>query len=952
MDEHAMWTEKYRPVTFDDIKGHKDIVNRIRAFVEQKNMPHLLFSGPAGVGKTSLSLVIARALYGDDWKQHFLELNASDERGIDVVRVKVKDFARTRSLSTMPFKVIYLDESDALTREAQQALRRTMERYTKTARFILSCVTPDTKILLPGEREIKINDFVDQYESNSPHIHIENLSSKHSIKSDIAVAAVKFPASSIGKKVLEITTTSGRKIKVTEDHQLYTVAGWKESGKLTKNDRLLIYPNLETTPVENSPTRIINVSNFVQFLSRTEANDGLKAIGDTAHFNKLHSIAKEQILKRIFELRQIKDGLTPREFEIYSIIKNNPNITRQDLQRALGLTRMGVNYLLPALERKSYIRRSRNKKIHSFFVTDKKAIVLRNNMDIRRFIQNEFKLEMSYSAVKKSENNVARGRIDRVLGELTRKELLGITYNDIEKVGALARLCGFMLGDGHLVRNDIRLHFTGNDLTLKEVQKDLEILGYKNYSKITSKALTNTIRGRTFDGITTSFSLDSKPLSLLLQHLGVPKGDKVVIPYRVPLFIKNGTKYVKREFLRALFGCDADKPSWKRKNCGAVSLRQNKAKNLKNEIFNYYDDLSDLFKEFEVDTYVAVQDKGEIRTRDNVPVFTAQLVLRANNHNMFRYFSRIGYAYEHYKIRLARLSAEYLRYKEYLVEILRKKSPLVIEAVNNGYGIFETARKYGVSSDFVYSRMKKKEIHSPRLSQMTFDEWTKNIEAMDNLLLNEIAEIKEIEEDIVMDITCQNDHNFITNSFVSHNCNYSSKIIDPIQSRCAVFHFKPLTKDDVAAIVTIIAQREQLTIAPDVVDALYNISGGDCRRIENILQSIAVIQKNITVDSIYSIVSSARPHDILAILELACTNKFIDARNKLLKTMLEHGLSGLDMIKHIQREIWNLKITDRQKVELVEKCGETEFRMTEGSDEYVQLESFLAAVVHATQHSK
>lgn len=137
--EHSMWTEKYRPHKFDDVKGQEDIVKRIKAFVKQKNMPHVLFSGPPGVGKTTLSLVIVRELFGETWKDNFLELNASDERGIDVVRVKVKDFARTRALGDVPFKIIYLDECDALTREAQQALRRTMENYTNTCRFILSC---------------------------------------------------------------------------------------------------------------------------------------------------------------------------------------------------------------------------------------------------------------------------------------------------------------------------------------------------------------------------------------------------------------------------------------------------------------------------------------------------------------------------------------------------------------------------------------------------------------------------------------------------------------------------------------------------------------------------------------------------------------------------------------------------------------------------------------------
>ena len=122
----AIWTEKYRPGDFSEIKGQKDIVKRVNAFVDQKNMPHLLFSGPAGVGKTTLSLVIAKKLFEDGWRQNFLELNASDERGIDVVRNKVKDFARTKAIGDVPFKIIYMDECDALTKEAQQALKKTI----------------------------------------------------------------------------------------------------------------------------------------------------------------------------------------------------------------------------------------------------------------------------------------------------------------------------------------------------------------------------------------------------------------------------------------------------------------------------------------------------------------------------------------------------------------------------------------------------------------------------------------------------------------------------------------------------------------------------------------------------------------------------------------------------------------------------------------------------------
>lgn len=157
-DDIAIWTEKYRPKSFSDMKGQVEIVEKVKAFVEQKNLPHLLFAGPAGVGKTTLALIIGRALFGENWKENMLELNASDERGIDVVRHKVKDFARTRALGNVPFKIIYLDECDALTREAQQALRRTMENYTQTCRFILSC-NYSSKIIDPIQSRCAIFRF-------------------------------------------------------------------------------------------------------------------------------------------------------------------------------------------------------------------------------------------------------------------------------------------------------------------------------------------------------------------------------------------------------------------------------------------------------------------------------------------------------------------------------------------------------------------------------------------------------------------------------------------------------------------------------------------------------------------------------------------------------------------------------------------------------------------------
>ena len=157
-DTHAIWIEKYRPRKLTDIVGQEEIIERLTSYVSSGEMPHLLFTGSAGVGKTTAAVALAREFFGEDWQMNFRELNASDERGIDVVRNQIKQFARTSPFGGSQFKILFLDEADALTGDAQSALRRTMETYAQTCRFILSC-NYSSKIIDPIQSRCAIYRF-------------------------------------------------------------------------------------------------------------------------------------------------------------------------------------------------------------------------------------------------------------------------------------------------------------------------------------------------------------------------------------------------------------------------------------------------------------------------------------------------------------------------------------------------------------------------------------------------------------------------------------------------------------------------------------------------------------------------------------------------------------------------------------------------------------------------
>ncbi|MGE5187422.1 MAG: replication factor C small subunit [Betaproteobacteria bacterium] len=160
-EEAVMWVEKYRPKTLDEVIGLKDITDSLKAFMRNpQTMPHLMFAGVPGTGKTTIALAIAKTLYGTNWKSLTLELNASDERGIDTVRDRIKTFSvyGPSRLANVPFALIILDECDQMTGPAQTALRRIMETSSRTSRFILIC-NQSSKIIEPIQSRCAIFRF-------------------------------------------------------------------------------------------------------------------------------------------------------------------------------------------------------------------------------------------------------------------------------------------------------------------------------------------------------------------------------------------------------------------------------------------------------------------------------------------------------------------------------------------------------------------------------------------------------------------------------------------------------------------------------------------------------------------------------------------------------------------------------------------------------------------------
>ena len=742
-----IWIEKYRPQSLDDIHGQEEIVERLQSYIEQDDVPHLLFSGPAGVGKTTAATAIAREVYGEEnWRGNFLELNASDQRGIDVVRDRIKGFAR--SSFGGDFRIVFLDEADSL------------------------CVPPGTEVVTgyPSKPEVKPIEEVSTEGEPIPSVDFET----NEIQSDKGKLVDSGTAD-----FLKVELEDGRTTIASPTHPFFVVGKGgrlveKELRELSSGDEIADFKD----EIGVSQCQICESWTVGRFCSVECKNEGhsqeMRGDGNPMHGTEWSDERREKIVEKLSDGRFAGSNNPNYGGDFHGVnVWEMDKETVERVREEISEMRSGTSWEEWVVdadpdEVKADIGAATVEWWESLNDDERQAI-------IEKSVEN-----CDYPVCDISgDNNPMR---DPEVAQKVSEALKGH-----EPTGSNIRHSDEL---GHLVRSDWEY----------DVAKALQEAGIE-YEYEPAFELSDSV-----------------------YHPDFLLGD-TVIEVKGVAELWGQTEKVE-EFLETY----GDEYTYVVVGDGAMPHHEHYEK-----------------EEFEP----AVVTDGGLQSVQTVAIDSIE-------------YSHRGKAYN----------------------ITMEDTPNFMLA--NGVLTHNT--------DDAQSALRR-----------TMEQFSDNTR-------------------------------FIL------SCNYSSKIIDPIQSRCAVFRFSPLSDAAVAAQVRSIAVAEGIEVTDEGVDALVYAADGDMRRAINSLQAAATTGDVVDEEAVYAITATARPEEIESMVTDALEGDFTRARATLETLITETGLAGGDVIDQLHRSVWEFDLSEREAVRLMERVGEADYRIAEGANEQVQLEAMLASL--------